>query len=572
MHIPDGMLTTQVAAASGAAGLGAAGYAVGWVKRHMEDRRIVLMSVLAALVFALQMINIPIGPGVSGHFCGAVAAAILVGLWPAVILMTSVVLVQALVFADGGIVALGANILNLAVVGPVVGAALWGALEPAATSRFRRRATAFLAAWAGVVATSVVAAAELWLSGRIALAPALAVLGGWHAVIGVGEGVLTAGLVDFVAGMRPDMLEPRAPGAGRRSAVGLGVLALAAGAASWLSSSRPDVLEWFAASRGIPASRAAASTSVAESAFPWLAGSAFGTVLAALLGIVLTGMLLAGALSVFRRRSLATHERELHLHEHDHVSAPRHEHPHHHTEDGHEHPHTSSFERYTYIVSPLHSLDARTKVGGGLLLVLGIVLSPLSSGAEVALMAVLLLVAVRLARVPVVAVLKRSMLVLPVAAAFALYAPFTVGGWPAAYSIVSRAWLSASIAILVAATTPPAELVDALRRFGMPGIFVTTLTFVQRFSAVLSADFASVKRAISSRAASLGGLRLLPVYGRAAGSLVIRSYERGERVYAAMLSRGFSGDLGRTERRAMRLADCLALSLSLVGALALFLY
>ncbi len=125
MHIPDGMLSNATVAATGVASLGYVGYGVAWVRKHFDQRKVVLMAVTAALIFALQMLNFPVAAGTSGHFAGGALAAILLGPFAAGIVMTTVLLIQAVVFADGGILALGANVFNLAVVAPLVGWGTW---------------------------------------------------------------------------------------------------------------------------------------------------------------------------------------------------------------------------------------------------------------------------------------------------------------------------------------------------------------------------------------------------------------------------------------------------------------
>ncbi|TLM76813.1 MAG: hypothetical protein FDZ70_06110, partial [Actinobacteria bacterium] len=246
MHIPDGMLDTKtwVTAAAGSAGL--VGYAVRTVRRTMPRQRIVLMSLVAALVFALQMLNFPVAGGTSGHFAGGAAAAILLGPWPAVLVMTTVLLVQAFVFADGGISALGANVLTLGIVAPLAGWAVYRLAAGAAPGRARGFAASFGAAWCGSVAAALAAALLLWTSGRLPLLLGLGAMGFWHALTGIGEGLITAGLVAYVAAVRPDLIgaqQDRPAGEVRGVAVGLGAAALVAAGLSFLASSAPDALE-----------------------------------------------------------------------------------------------------------------------------------------------------------------------------------------------------------------------------------------------------------------------------------------------------------------------------------------
>ncbi|MEA2229912.1 MAG: cobalt/nickel transport system permease protein, partial [Solirubrobacteraceae bacterium] len=117
MHIPDGFLDARVAAATGVAAVAAVGYGLRKADETLDDRRVPLLGVTAAFVFAAQMLNFPVAGGTSGHFLGAALAAILLGPWLACLVIAVVLATQAFVFADGGITALGANVLNMGVVG-----------------------------------------------------------------------------------------------------------------------------------------------------------------------------------------------------------------------------------------------------------------------------------------------------------------------------------------------------------------------------------------------------------------------------------------------------------------------
>jgi len=294
VHIPDGMLSTPVAVASGVTSAGFVGYAVAWTKKNLSEHRTVLMSVMSALVFALQMLNFPIAPGISGHFSGGAAVAILLGPWPAVIVMTTVLLVQAFLFADGGIVALGANVLNLAVVGPLTGYLTWRALVAWRSGERGRSIAAFSSAWVAVVAAACAVALEVWLSGRAPLVPALIALAGWHAVVGVGEGLITAGLVAFVAGVRPDVVEDQRR-TDRVVVLVFVVVAVLAVALSWLASARPDALEFVSASSGFAAEGALRGAPLADYLLPGVANDALAGVLAGLIGVTITAVALVGA-------------------------------------------------------------------------------------------------------------------------------------------------------------------------------------------------------------------------------------------------------------------------------------
>ena len=212
MHIPDGFLTTEVALACAVPAVVAVGIGLRRANVDLDERRVPLLGVTAAFVFAAQMLNFPVAGGTSGHFLGAALAAILLGPWLACVVMAVVLGVQAFVFADGGITALGANIFNMG----VVGALLVGGLMVAARSLAGRGRTAFLAitgagAWLAVMAGATATAVELAISGTVPLCTVLPAMLGVHALIAIGEAVVTVAAVSAVLATRPDLLGVEAP-------------------------------------------------------------------------------------------------------------------------------------------------------------------------------------------------------------------------------------------------------------------------------------------------------------------------------------------------------------------------
>ncbi|HWK28674.1 MAG TPA: energy-coupling factor ABC transporter permease [Solirubrobacter sp.] len=208
MHIPDGFLTTDVAVACAVPAVVAVGVGLRKASADLDERRVPLLGVTAAFVFAAQMLNFPIAGGTSGHFLGAALAAILLGPWLACLTLAVVITVQALVFADGGITALGANILNMGVIGALLVGGLMHAARTAAPARLLpiAAAGAWLAVMAGATATSL----ELALSGTVPLGTVLPAMLGVHALIGVGEAVITVAAVSAVLSTRPDLVGRRA--------------------------------------------------------------------------------------------------------------------------------------------------------------------------------------------------------------------------------------------------------------------------------------------------------------------------------------------------------------------------
>lgn len=279
----------------------------------------------------------------------------------------------------------------------------------------------------------------------------------------------------------------------------------------------------------------------------------------------------------------------LHGHEHAHPTGPPHRHPHHHDpRPGHRHAHAQGFERLTYVVSPVHDLDPRVKIVAVTVVVIAAVLSPPPRAAETLAFAALVLALTLAANLPPLSVFLRASAVLPVAGAIAVLAPLTHaggswnaagmaaaysdGGWIVAWGILAKAWMSACLLVWLSLTTPAPRLFKGLRALRLPDIILTMLTFTYRFADVLRAQVRSMRAAIASRAPGLRGWRLVRLLGNLAGSLFVRSYERGERVHAAMLSRGYDGTLPSAEPLRASPADALAMAVALCVAGALALY
>ncbi len=298
-----------------------------------------------------------------------------------------------------------------------------------------------------------------------------------------------------------------------------------------------------------------------------------------------------------RQRRSAEHGPEgVHGHPHRHGEARPHRHPHHHALDrarpaasaaAHDHAHTLSFERLTYVCSPVHDLDPRMKIVAALVLVFGVVLAPPMRPPEFAFVCAVLLAGTLLARLPVFAVLARSAIVLPLAGTIALFAPLaqaqgslsagSVGAayashWGLVWAILSKAWLSAYTMLLLSATTPPPRLFKGLRALRVPSVFTTMLAFLYRYADVLGDQLRSMRLAVDSRGYDVRGIGRARLYGNLAGSLFIRAYERGERVHAAMLSRGFDGTLPTAEELRVTAADALLVATAALTAAAVLLY
>ena len=207
MHIPDGFISGEINVSTYAVSAVVGAVAVAKARKSLGDRQVPLLGVTAAFIFAAQMLNFPVAGGTSGHFLGAVFAAILLGPWNAFLIMTIVLAVQCLIFADGGLTALGTNIFNMGIVGGMAGWAIFAMLK----SILPKTRTGFLAAtatasWFSVVLASAVCALELAMSGTSPIAIALPAMAGVHAIIGIGEAIITTIVISMVLATRPDLL------------------------------------------------------------------------------------------------------------------------------------------------------------------------------------------------------------------------------------------------------------------------------------------------------------------------------------------------------------------------------
>ena len=207
MHIPDGFLTNRLAVSldvvSGATIL----YAARRVKVDLSGRMVPLMGVLAAFVFVAQMLNFPVLGGTSGHLIGGSLLAILLGPMAGFLTMTTVVIAQALFLQDGGLVALGANIFNIAAITCFSGYAVFRLLGGASAKGKRLLVAGFLSGWASLMFSSAFCALQIALSGAIPLSVGLTTMLGYHAAVGIIEGLLTAGVLSFLLKVRPDLMK-----------------------------------------------------------------------------------------------------------------------------------------------------------------------------------------------------------------------------------------------------------------------------------------------------------------------------------------------------------------------------
>jgi len=211
MHIANGIIDGQVAAAFAAFAVVVLVICVVRGRRDLDDRLAPMAGLVAAFIFAVQMLNFPVLPGVSGHLLGGALAALLVGPWVGALCVSIVLVVQSLVFADGGLTALGLNITNMAIIGTAAGYLLIALLlRVLPRTPVGLGVTALVASVVSVVVASQGFVLEFWLGGEVKLDMSLAhisaVMAGVHTLIGIGEGLIAAVTVTTVARIRPDLV------------------------------------------------------------------------------------------------------------------------------------------------------------------------------------------------------------------------------------------------------------------------------------------------------------------------------------------------------------------------------
>lgn len=247
MHIPDGFLSTPVWAAMDAAAAPAVAFVVRRAQRGFDEAKVPLLGVMGAFIFAAQMINFPVGVGTSGHLVGGALLACTLGPAAASVVMCAILGIQALVFQDGGVLALGANVFNMAIAGVLAGYLpyhLWGRGKG-------RRAAIFAGGALSLLTSATLALAELLISGVRMPAPVLGVSLALFAISALVEGAITVAVILALERIQPNVM--RAPSAGRSPAMAtlaLAALLLAAGGVVFASSS-PDGIARLAIQTGI---------------------------------------------------------------------------------------------------------------------------------------------------------------------------------------------------------------------------------------------------------------------------------------------------------------------------------
>lgn len=299
MHIPDGFLDAKVIIATAALTVIGVGAAWRQTKKQLPQQKIPLLGLAAAFVFAAQMLNFPVAGGTSGHLLGAVLISVLLGPSAAIIVMTAVLVVQCFLFADGGVLALGANIFNMAVMGVLVGNAIYRIVLRILGGERGRIAAVAIASWGSVLAAALCCAGELAWSGTVAWQTAFPAMAGIHALIGVGEAVIACLVITAIKKTRPELLAVDSrplPGRTVATVIVYGVV-IALGLVLFVlpfASAWPDGLETVAAKFGFDhqaLARPLVPSLMPDYKFPGLDSAAFAMIAAGIAGVVVVLLL-----------------------------------------------------------------------------------------------------------------------------------------------------------------------------------------------------------------------------------------------------------------------------------------
>ena len=216
MHIPDFMMPLWQGALYWVIALVFVALAIRWAKNEMTEEKVPLIAVLAAGIFALQSFNLPVSMGTSGHLVGGALAAIVLGSpFAAVFILTLVLIVQGVLFGDGGLTTMGANILNMGVIGGFIG--FYG-FKGLMFSTRNVSVSAFVAAWLACIVPALAAGVELYFAGTLPLELGLLTIGIYHTVIGIVEGLVTVVAINLILHVRPDVIDSIKPAPGKAGA------------------------------------------------------------------------------------------------------------------------------------------------------------------------------------------------------------------------------------------------------------------------------------------------------------------------------------------------------------------
>ncbi len=294
LHIPDGFLNLVVSLIFWAATVIMVGLATSKTNKSLGEKQVPLMGIMAAFIFAAQMLNFPVAGGTSGHFLGGALAAIVLGPWAGILVMTAVVAVQALLFQDGGLLVMGANIFNMGILTAVIGFGLYRTVV--GRKKGVRLAVAGIGAWIATMASALLTSLQLWLSGTTRLEIVVPAMLGVHALIGIGEALITVAALGFIESSRPDLVdsEKTATASGRGWIIAGVLVSLLAVLVSPLASGDPDGLERVAVDLGfLESGQNSPFEILPDYTIPILGETALSTIFAGVVGaLLLLGLLI----------------------------------------------------------------------------------------------------------------------------------------------------------------------------------------------------------------------------------------------------------------------------------------
>ena len=307
MHIPDGFLSTALSVVLWILTIITVGASLRRVSDDLGEKQVPMMGVLAACIFAGQMLNFTVAGGTSGHLLGAALATILLGPWAAVLVMSCVIGVQALIFQDGGLLAMGANIFNMGIIGVVVTHFVYRSIRRAAgDAPWGLFVGGFASAWISVMTGALAAALQLAISGTSPANIGIPAMAGVHTLIGIGEGLITVGALAFLRSTRKDLVGVGVERpAGKAVWVAGLVIAAVLAIASPLASANPDGLERVAEDTGfLDKGLAAPYQIIPDYVFPGISNEAAATVVAGVVGVIIVASV-AWLVAYMRRRRTA---------------------------------------------------------------------------------------------------------------------------------------------------------------------------------------------------------------------------------------------------------------------------
>lgn len=307
LHIPDGFLTLPVAISFWVVTIITIVIAVRKTRNNFEEKQIPLMGIMAAFIFAAQMINFPVAGGTSGHLLGGVLAAITLGPWAGILVMTSVIGIQALLFQDGGLLVMGANIFNMGLLTVLIGFGFYRAVLGKQKSFVLF--IVGIAAWLSVLAGALATGLQLWLSGTSALHIVIPAMLGVHSLIGIGEAFITIAAIGFILQTRPDLLKlDTTKSRGGKGWIIIGaVVAIIVVLLSPIASASPDGLERVAEDLGFISHETSTAFSILpDYSLPVLGNTSISTIFAGIIGICIVSLVVTIIARTIRKSSKMT--------------------------------------------------------------------------------------------------------------------------------------------------------------------------------------------------------------------------------------------------------------------------